>query len=201
MITVYGLKPAFQRLLRPWVGRLAAAGISANQVTVAAILLSVAHGGWIVLAAGSAAPLLWLPLTLLLRMALNAVDGMLAREHGQQSPLGALLNELGDLVSDVALYLPLATLPGVAPLAVVAALLVALLAEFTGVCAALIGAGRRYDGPMGKSDRALLFGLFGLLYGLGWAAPWVGTLVAALVALLGLWTVVNRGRAALRAVA
>jgi CDP-diacylglycerol--glycerol-3-phosphate 3-phosphatidyltransferase len=35
-------------------------------------------------------------------MALNAIDGMLAREHDMQSPLGAMLNELGDVLSDVA---------------------------------------------------------------------------------------------------
>jgi CDP-diacylglycerol--glycerol-3-phosphate 3-phosphatidyltransferase len=41
-------------------------------------------------------------------MALNAIDGMLAREHGQASRLGAVLNELGDVVADAGLYLPLA---------------------------------------------------------------------------------------------
>lgn len=45
-------------------------------------------------------PLLYLllPLWMLLRMALNAVDGMLAREFGQQSRLGAYLNELCDVM-------------------------------------------------------------------------------------------------------
>ena len=43
-----------------------------------------------------------------LRMAFNAIDGMLAREFGQQSALGAFLNELTDVVSDAALYLPFA---------------------------------------------------------------------------------------------
>ena len=42
MPSVYLLKPAFQRLLRPLVRWLAEAGVTANQVTVAALLLSVA---------------------------------------------------------------------------------------------------------------------------------------------------------------
>ena len=46
-------------------------------------------------------------------MALNALDGMLAREFNQKSRLGAVLNELGDVVSDTALYLPIALVPGV----------------------------------------------------------------------------------------
>ena len=42
MPTIYQLKPAFQNLLRPIVRRLAAAGVTANQVTLAAFVLSVA---------------------------------------------------------------------------------------------------------------------------------------------------------------
>ena len=41
-------------------------------------------------------------------MALNAMDGMLAREFGQQSALGGYLNEITDIVADAALYLPFA---------------------------------------------------------------------------------------------
>jgi 1-acyl-sn-glycerol-3-phosphate acyltransferase len=40
---------------------------------------------------------------MLARMALNAVDGMLARDFGLKSPLGAFLNELTDVLSDAAL--------------------------------------------------------------------------------------------------
>ena len=44
-MTIYELKPAFQNLLRPVCNGLANAGVSANQVTVAALLLSVVVGG------------------------------------------------------------------------------------------------------------------------------------------------------------
>ncbi len=44
MPTLYSIKPAFQNLLRPLVGRLVAIGATANQVTVAATLISVATG-------------------------------------------------------------------------------------------------------------------------------------------------------------
>ena len=66
-------------------------------------------------------------------MALNAIDGMLAREHGQQSRLGALLNELGDVVSDAALYLPLAVVSGFDPRLVATIVVLAGLSELTGV--------------------------------------------------------------------
>ncbi|MBE1013510.1 CDP-alcohol phosphatidyltransferase family protein, partial [Escherichia coli] len=41
MISVYQLKPRFQNLLRPGVQRLYRRGITANQVTLAACLLSL----------------------------------------------------------------------------------------------------------------------------------------------------------------
>ena len=114
MISVYQLKPKFQQLLRPLTNGLAKAGVTANQVTVFAMLLSIATGAFIVWQQS----LVWfylLPAVLFVRMALNAIDGMLAREHNQQSKLGAYLNELGDVVSDTALLLPLFILPQVSP--------------------------------------------------------------------------------------
>ena len=66
-----------------------------------------------------------------------------------------------------------------------------------GVLAALIGGGRRYDGPMGKSDRAFVFGLICLLLGLGLdAGLWLDGLLI-LSTLLALLTVVRRSKKAL----
>ncbi len=96
MPSIYDLKPRFQALLRPITRGLAAAGVTANQVTVAAAVLSIAVGACIAISPERRWPLLLVPPFLFVRMALNAVDGMLAREHGMKSPLGAVLNELGD---------------------------------------------------------------------------------------------------------
>jgi CDP-diacylglycerol--glycerol-3-phosphate 3-phosphatidyltransferase len=197
MPSIYDLKPRFQALLRPLVGTLARAGVTANQVTLGAALLSIVTGALNARWPGSARVLLLVPLVLFLRMALNAIDGMLAREHHQQSRLGAILNELGDVVSDSALYLPLALVPGLDPRLVVLAVVVAIIGEMTGVVAIQIGATRRYDGPMGKSDRAFWFGLLALLLGVGVAPGWWGTALLALIAGLGLVTIVNRARRAL----
>ena len=197
MPSVYDLKPRFQALLRPGVGALARAGVTANQVTAGAAILSLAAGATMFLLPDRRWPLLLLPLILLLRMALNAVDGMLAREHGQKSRLGALLNELGDVVSDAALYLPLALVPGIPPAPVVALVVLAGLSELAGVLGVTIGASRRYDGPAGKSDRALVLGAVGLALGLGApAGRWLEVLLWVLAAGVAL-TVVNRARAAL----
>jgi len=196
--TIYQLKPAFQNLLRPIVRALARAGVTANQVTIAALLLSVATGTAIALYPQQRWPLITLGPVLFVRMALNAIDGMLAREHGMKSKLGTILNELGDVVADAALYLPLALVPGFSPPLVIAVVLLAVLSEMTGVVAVQIGASRRYDGPSGKSDRAFAFGAMGLLVGLGVPAGWWITAVLALMVLLLALTILNRARNALR---
>ena len=194
MASIYDLKPAFQGLLRPLVSRLAASGVTANQVTVAAMMMSVVVGLAILAAPDHSAMLLLLPLVLFVRMALNAVDGMLAREFGQQSKLGAILNELGDVLSDAALYLPLAWVPFVWVPLIEGIVVLAVISEMTGVVAVQIGAKRQYQGPMGKSDRAFVFGALGLALGLGVPAGlWLTALQLLVLALLG-YTIINRAR-------
>lgn len=197
MVTIYDLKPRFQALLRPLCGALAAAGVTANQVTVAAALLSALAGAAVLWQPEAHWPLLMLPAALFVRMALNAIDGMLAREHDMKSRLGAVLNELGDVIADAVLYLPLAVVPGVPAWLVAGVVIAGILVEMTGVVGIQIGASRRYDGPMGKSDRAFLFGLVAFLLGIGVdAGPWTEMLLGAGLA-LSLLTVMNRARRAL----
>ncbi len=198
MASVYDLKPRFQALLRPLVDALARRGVTANQVTIAAVLLSLVGGALIAWRPFDSWPLLLLPLILLARMGLNAIDGMLAREHGQQSKLGAILNELGDVVSDAALYLPLAWVPMVWVPLIGSVVVLAVISEMTGVVALQIGARRQYQGPMGKSDRALWFGALGLTLGLG-VTPgnWINWALGVMLLLLVV-TIVNRARSALK---
>lgn len=192
-MSIYALKPRFQALLRPLVGTLYRAGVTANQVTVAACVISVLLGAWLAWNPASAWFVL-VPVWLAIRMALNAIDGMLAREFGQASRLGAYLNELGDVVADSALYLPFALLPGSSPWLVWTIVALAIVSEMAGVLALALGGERRYDGPMGKSDRAFVFGALGLLFGFGVPMTQVfDWLWGAVIALLAV-TIVNRVR-------
>lgn len=197
MASIYDLKPKFQNLLRPIVGGLARGGVTANQVTILACLLSILTGVLLYCWPSARWALLLVPVVLFLRMALNAIDGMLAREHGQRSRLGAVLNELTDVSSDAALYLPFAVVPGIDPRLVIAAVVLAIIGEMTGVVAIQIGAERRYDGPMGKSDRAFGFGLLALLLAVGLSPGWWSTALLGLIVLLGIVTILNRSRRAL----
>lgn len=194
-MSLYQFKTRFQQLLRPAVHRLHRWGVTANQVTLSACVMSVALGGclyfqpsldrqWFAL----------MPMWMLARMALNAMDGMLAREHRQQSVLGAYLNELTDVVSDAALYLPFAVVAPFNPLSVGMLVLLAALSEMAGLQGQTVGAGRRYDGPMGKSDRALVIGLLSAALAWWGALPtWVAWVFDAMVLLTAL-TVLNRIR-------
>lgn len=190
MPSIYQLKPRFQNLLRPCVEKLYRKGITANQVTLGAAGISLVVGAYLCFAPHTGLFLL-IPFWMLLRMAFNAIDGMLAREYGQQSTLGAYLNELCDVVADTALFLPFAFVSGVSNVAVLGVIFMALLVEYAGVMGPLTGASRRYDGPMGKSDRAFCFGLMGLGVALQLSPLWINGVLIVMLCLL-FYTLINR---------
>lgn len=199
MISIYQLKPAFQNLLRPLVKQLAVAGVTANSVTLAAMFISIALGIWLYQVGPSATGwFLLLPVWMFLRMAFNAVDGILAREHQQQSPLGAYLNELSDVVSDALLYLPFCLIAPFTPLSIFAVIWCAALSEMTGALGPMVGARRQYQGPMGKSDRAFVFGALGLWIGMGFALPAIFAWLPGVLCALMLLNMAARIKAALR---
>ena len=164
MISVYQLKPRFQQLLLPILNELHKQRINANSITILAIVWSALIGVLLFLSTNHPIYLLFVALGLLVRMALNALDGMMARNFNQQSKLGEVLNELGDVVSDAIIFCGLFSFSYTNSMLVFLFIVLSIMNEFSGVLAKLISGTRRYDGPMGKSDRALLIGLWSLLY-------------------------------------
>ena len=196
-LSIYALKPQFRNLLRPLAGALARGGVTANQITIAAAAISVALGAFVSSQLPDTRVLVLIPIWMFLRMACNAIDGMLAQEFGQQTRLGAYLNELADVVSDTALYVPFALLPPFSPVWTATVILLAVVSEYAGALAPLVGASRRYDGPMGKSDRALVFGALGLWAAVASPLPdWAAFVMPVLAGALIL-TIVNRVRGGL----
>lgn len=196
-MTLYQIKPAFQALLRPLMFWLYNHRVTANNVTLAAMGLSFITGA-ILITYPRPTLFFLLPVVLFVRMALNALDGMLARECNQKSRLGAILNEAGDVLSDIALYLPFIFLPYSNAALVLVMLFCTAMTEFSGVLAQTINDVRSYTGPLGKSDRALVFGSWGLALAI---CPQLGqwnNVVWSIAILLLAWTVVNRCRSALR---
>lgn len=163
MISVYKLKPKFQQLLKPILAFFYKRNVTANQITIASIVLSLLIGllfwsadycSWFFLA---------LPIGLLIRMALNALDGMMARTYNQTSKKGELLNEIGDVVSDVFVFFPLIKFLPENLYLIIIFIILSIINEMAGLMGKVVGTARLYDGPMGKSDRALLVGLYGIL--------------------------------------
>lgn len=198
MFSTYRLKPRFQDMLRPAVRFLAGRCVRPNHVTIAALLLSYVAGALLLLFQDEHRILLILPPMLFARMALNAIDGMLAREHAMTTHAGAILNELGDVAGDAVFYLPLAMVPGISGHAIVAFVLLAAQVEMAGVVVARAAGRRSFAGPMGKSDRALAVGVLGFALGSGMAPVAWSTPYVCLLDLLLVLTLVNRVRDGLR---
>lgn len=163
MISVYKIKPYFQKMLMPILTYLHQKNITANQITITAILLSMALAVTFWFADFYPIFFLLLPIGLLIRMALNALDGMMARLFNQTSKKGEVLNEVGDIFSDFILFIPLIKFQSESLYLIVLFIGLSIINEFAGLMGKVIGGDRRYEGPMGKSDRALLLGLYGLL--------------------------------------
>ena len=192
-MSLYQLKSQFQDQLRPISNALVEQKITANQVTVSALFLSIGTA-YVIAKPANENQRLWLllPTSLFIRMALNAIDGMMAREHGQVSKLGAVLNEAGDIIADTALLASLmphvtnsqsqvsATDLSANKLSVnhlsannlpanqrhiINFIVLSINTELLAIASdALLGV-RANQGPLGKSDRAFMLGVLGTFMG------------------------------------
>ena len=199
MISVYQLKSKFSDILRPIVNCMVKIGITANMVTISAFILSVAVGILIYYYAPKCAyAYLSLPVALFIRMALNNIDGVIAREHKQKSNIGAIYNELGDILSDIAIYVPLLYVCGCNFWLIFLFIVLTIISETVGIMGVQINASRHYDGPMGKSDRAFWFSILAIALAFKTVIPKYLTLFVGGVSLLLIYTTINRINAALK---
>ena len=162
MLSIYKVKPSFQKLLTPVLEVLYRWNIRPNQITMASIFLSLGIGVAFWLADGYHFLFLVLPLGLLVRMGLNALDGMMAKNYNMQSKKGEVLNEVGDIISDMFIFFPLMKFEKDIIYVIVIFICLSLINEFSGLIGKVVGKERCYDGPMGKSDRAFAIGLYGI---------------------------------------
>ncbi len=191
-MSLYQLKTQFQDQLRPISNTLVEHKITANQVTVSALLLSIGTA-YVIAKPAKDNQALWLllPSSLFIRMSLNAIDGMMAREHGQASTLGAVLNEVGDIVADTVLIASLApyvannesqvstsTLSANKPSVnnslasqrhIINLIALSMSTELLAITSDAFLKIRANQGPLGKSDRAFLLGMLGV--GVGSKVP------------------------------
>ena len=193
---IYAIKPWFRGRLLGTAQRLARRGTTPDHVTAAGVCASLLGGGALALGRISAWWWLAVPVLIFLRIAANALDGLVAQEADLARPAGELFNEIADRLGDAALIGAIAAVPGVVPGLAFGALAAAGLASFVGITARAAGGTRRYDGPMGKPDRMFAVALAASV------APFVDhprrVFTAALWLILGgaLLTAANRYRKA-----
>jgi CDP-diacylglycerol---glycerol-3-phosphate 3-phosphatidyltransferase len=187
------LKPLLKRALRPLAAGLAGEGVTANQVTIISLVGSIIVGLLSVHADGGP---VWglLPIWMLVRMALATIDGTLAIDFGQKSRLGGILNEVGDIISDIAMFVPLAFLPTFPPVWIALVLSLTMLTEIAGIVGPVLGSSRRIEGPFGKVDRSLAVGVIGVWLACVGPLPENARFVLPFFAILLLLTIGNRLR-------
>jgi phosphatidylglycerophosphate synthase len=153
-VSLYSIKPWFVRRLRRVEDALVARRVSPDSLTIAAVAVSLAAGAAIAVGGVADRPMVWLavPPLVLVRLALNALDGSIARRTGRSRPMGAALNEIGDRVSDAAMIGAAGFV--VQPVLAASAVGSSFLASFTGVLALALTGRRDSGGPAGKADRA-----------------------------------------------
>lgn len=150
-------------MLMPLVNLLHKNHVTPNQVTISACLLSILIGVLFYFNYESSWIYAVIPVFMFVRMAMNAIDGVLAKKFSLQSRLGKFLNELTDVFSDTALFIPFLLLTQTFPASVIIFISLSIISEMAGVLSEVNSGERRYDGPMGKSDRAFLIGAVSVL--------------------------------------
>ena len=159
MISVYKIKPKFQKLLQPILVLLRKLEYLQIKSQFSQFFFSMALGVFLFFGIENKVWFLFVSLGLIFRMALNAIDGMMAKQFNLQSKKGEILNELGDVISDVAIFFPFIYFESLKTEYVIIFIVLSIINEFCGILSKSIYGERSYDGPMGKSDRALLVGL------------------------------------------
>lgn len=110
--------------------------------------------------------LLLLNFWVLMRMVMNVLDGMLAREYNEATPGGEIANEALDVFGDTIVYGAFFFIPNSPHLAVTIFLISIWAAEFFGVLGkGLPGGVRRHETHGGgKPDRSILVLIYCMIY-------------------------------------
>lgn len=190
---IYSIKPKFQQVLRAVEQPLVQWRVHPDVLTISALGLSLLGGFALFASRWSPWTLLAVPLVALLRTALNALDGMVAKDLGMARPWGEVLNEFCDRLSDVALFGGLLLTPGINAHLGIAAIILILLNSYLGTVAKAAGGKRQYIGLMAKADRMVWLAIAAPVALLWW--PILNYLLVMIVAGLAI-TIVQRWRAA-----
>jgi phosphatidylglycerophosphate synthase len=198
----------------PLAFSLARRGVTPNAISMLGLAAGIASGALLALTphvTGDAlARGVWLlaVASIALRGACNILDGVMAVETGQSTPVGLLWNEVPDRITDAATLIGAGYALGGEPALGWAAALTATLVSYARVQCRVAGAPMDYCGPMAKPMRMIIVALAALWMA---AAPetWISamnknargtmTLALAIIVAGGVVTLARRLRRAARA--
>lgn len=190
---LYALKPWYAGRLSPLLRQLVAANVSPNMITACGVALGCGAGAALALLRPGMLAGVVVAAVLAARLACANLDGGVARDGGRSTRFGAVLNELGDRLAELA---ALAGCLAIAPVWLVCATgLAATLPSWVALAGACAGLGRVQGGPVGKTERCLLLAL---LAGTGLVTVFLAIIAAgsAVTALVRLARIARRARAA-----
>lgn len=165
---IYAIKPRFQKTLEPVVIWCVNNGVSATALNGAGLVVALLIAGCIVVSDAHSIVLLLVPVFAFVRTASNALDGLVSRREGNDSPYGTVLNETLDRLSDAAIFLSFLTLPSIDARLVAVTVALILLASYLAIAVKAAGGPRLYMGIVGKADRMIYLSLAALaVFGTG----------------------------------
>jgi CDP-diacylglycerol---glycerol-3-phosphate 3-phosphatidyltransferase len=189
---LYALKPWYARRLSFIRRRLVAADVSPHVVTMTGIAFGGGAGAALALLRPGVLAGVVVAALLAGRLACANLDGGVARDGGRATPFGAVLNELGDRLAELA---ALAGCLAIAPAWLACATgLAATLPSWVALAGAAAGLGRVQGGPVGKTERCLLLAL---LAGTGLVTVFLAIIAvgSAVTAVVRLARIARRARA------
>lgn len=160
---IYSIKPKFQQALRVVERPLVRWRVHPDILTLSALGLSFAGGFALYASHWTPWTLLAVPFMALLRICLNALDGIVAKDLGVARPWGEVLNELCDRLADVAFFVGLVLIPGVNIPLGISVLVLMVITSYVGILSKAAGGAREFGGLMGKADRMILLALAAVL--------------------------------------
>jgi len=173
MLGLYALKPWYAERLSGVRRILIARRVTPNAITAASMVCGAGAGlAFLFLGTGAISGVVVATL-LAARLACSNLDGAVAREGGRDSTCGAIVNEIGDRVGEVA---TLAGLVLLAPFSLVLGVaFAASTPSWVSLAGRSAGAPRLQGGPVGKTERCVI--LVALAF-TGWAVPLLALLAA-----------------------
>ena len=160
---IYGIKPLFQKSLRPLLNLFIKFKIHPNTINLLALLMSLITGAALLFAPSYKILFLVVPLSVFIRIAFNALDGMVARTLNLSNKVGEVYNELYDRLSDISIFVFLAFASYADARWVLICLSFILLNSYLGILGKSAGGSRVYKGFIGKADRMLYLGIVSII--------------------------------------